>query len=260
MVNGKVEPPASELYLLVIKGQGFLDLGPKGFRITAPPGPASVHWDTLSRQADIRRLEKLPKGARPLDDKESKVYQEICTCACALAEKDLGAALDRLMKSDTKVDRLLGATAAGAIDDLPRVLAGLSDRKHADLRDHTILVLRSWIGRGSGQIEKLEDALRQAKYSPVQTKTLVRLLVGFSAEERRDPATYELLINYLKHSRLPMRELAHWHLVRLAPAGRNIPYDAAAPAADRQRAYAAWRTLIPEGKLPPPPEKSSTSK
>jgi hypothetical protein len=261
VVKGKVEPPASEVYLLMLKGQGFLDAGPKGYRITAPPGPAVVHWDTVGNELEVRRLEKLPEGVRPLDEKESKVFQEICRCASSLAGgKDIGAALDALLKSDTKADRLVGVTAAGAIDDLPRVLHALADPKHADLRDHTVLVLRSWVGRGPGQVEKLHDALRAAKYSEVQARTIIRLLFGFSAEERRDAATYDLLINYLKHSKLPVRELARWHLFRLTPLGREIPYDAAAPAAERQRAYDAWRARVPEGKLPPAPRAKPAPK
>jgi hypothetical protein len=261
VVKGKVEPPASEAYLLMLKGQGFLDVGPKGFRITAPPGPAVVHWESVGKELDVRRLEKLPEGVRPLDDKESKVFQGLCHCAGSLAdEKDRAAVLDKLLKSDTKLDRLFGVTSAGALDDLPRVLHALADPKHADLRDHTVLVLRSWIGRGPGQVEKLHDALRAAKYSEVQARTIIRLLFGFSGEERRDPATYDLLINYLKHSKLPVRELARWHLFRLTPLGREIPYDAAAPAAERQRAYDAWRARVPEGKLPPAPRAKTAPK
>ena len=60
------------------------------------------------------------------------------------------------------------------------------------------------------------------------------------------------MIALLKHSKLPVRELARWHLVRLAPAGKKIDFDAAAPEADRQKAYEQWRALIPEGQLPPP--------
>jgi hypothetical protein len=212
----------------------------------------------VSKEPEVRRLEKLPEGIRPLDDKEEKVYQEICHCASALGGgKEIGATLDLLLKSETKIDRLLGVTAAGATDDLPRVLHALADPKHADLRDHTVLVLRSWIGRGPGQVEKLHDALRAAKYSDVQAKTIIRLLFGFSAEERANAATYDLLIGYLKHSRLPVRELARWHLFRLTPLAREIPYDAAAPAAERQRAYDAWRARVPEGKLPPAPKAKS---
>ena len=54
---------------------------------------------------------------------------------------------------------------------------------------------------------------------------------------------------------LPVRELAHWHLDRLAPAGQKIAYDAAADEAARHKAAEQWRALIPPGQLPPPPKK-----
>jgi hypothetical protein len=258
MVKGKVEPPASELYLLVLKGHVFLDTGTKAFALTAPPGPALVRWDSIDKQPDIRRLEKLSDFIRPLEDKDSKKFKEICTTARRLAGKNLGKALDELLQSKDRGTRLLGVTAAGGVDDLPHVLAAFANPRYSDLRDHTILVLRNWMGRGPGQVEKLQAALLKAKYSPVQTRTILRLLFGFTSEERGDPGTYEMLIGFLKHSQLPVRELARWHLFRLVPEGRSIPYDAAAPAAERQRAFKAWRALVPEGKLPPEPKKSAT--
>ena len=46
--------------------------------------------------------------------------------------------------------------------------------------------------------------------------------------------------------------LAHWHLTRLAHAGRGIAYDPAADAAQRAAAIREWRVVIPEGGLPRP--------
>ena len=60
----------------------------------------------------------------------------------------------------------------------------------------------------------------------------------------------------LNNPHLAVRTLAHWHLVRLVPAGKEIPYDAAAPAEDRRAAFQRWRDLIPPGQLPPEPKKS----
>jgi hypothetical protein len=48
-----------------------------------------------------------------------------------------------------------------------------------------------------------------------------------------------------------VRELAWWHLYRLAPAGRSIRYDPAGPDAERDKAQAEWKKLIPSGQLPP---------
>ena len=64
------------------------------------------------------------------------------------------------------------------------------------------------------------------------------------------PSTYEALIRLLQHSKLAVRELAHWHLVRLAPAGKEIAYDPAATEEERDKAVKAWKELIPEGQLP----------
>jgi hypothetical protein len=48
----------------------------------------------------------------------------------------------------------------------------------------------------------------------------------------------------LNHPLLPLRELARWHLVRLAPAGKDIPFDAAAAEPERRQAMAAWHKVI----------------
>jgi hypothetical protein len=50
---------------------------------------------------------------------------------------------------------------------------------------------------------------------------------------------------------LAIRGLAHWHLYRLVPPGRKIGFDPLAVAAKRAPDVAAWRQLIPTGKLPP---------
>ena len=68
--------------------------------------------------------------------------------------------------------------------------------------------------------------------------------------DREAPETFETLIAYLKHRKQGVRELAHWHLVRLAPIGRKIPFDAGGTAEDREKAAAAWRELVPAGTLP----------
>ena len=63
--------------------------------------------------------------------------------------------------------------------------------------------------------------------------------------------TYELLIEYLKDDRPEVRQLAYWHLMRLSPEGRKIPYDPGGGVPQRQAAYGLWKKLLAEGKLPP---------
>ena len=73
-----------------------------------------------------------------------------------------------------------------------------------------------------------------------------------------DAATYQALIHYLAHDRAAVRELAAWHLYRLVPEGRKIAYDAAAAPAERARAQAAWRKLLPAGRVPAPRTQSKS--
>ena len=82
----------------------------------------------------------------------------------------------------------------------------------------------------------------------------MQLLRGFSESQVENPATYETLIEYLRHERLPIRELAYGHLRYLAPEGaKKIPYHPLSSSEDRERSYEQWKKLIPTGKLPPRP-------
>jgi len=120
--------------------------------------------------------------------------------------------------------------------------------------------LRHWMALqpdADGRLSVLVQSRQQ--FSPTEAATFLQLLHGFSTKERADPATYATLIAALQHARLPIRELASWNLYHLAPqAARKIAYDAAAGPVERERAQRQWRTLIPEGKLPPPEEKSGS--
>jgi hypothetical protein len=253
VVDEKTDIPTTDVLMLVVAGKAFLDTGKEGTAMQAPPGVARLHWDNILRQHSYQRLDKLPETVvKPLDDKETKAFQELSAAAGKLAQGDIGKGLDDLIGSANKVDRLTGVTLAGAADDLPRLFHVLMESKDAATRDHAVVVLRSWLGREPGQIKRLETTLlNRKKLTEVQVRNLVHLLVGFNEEERRDPDTYMVLLTHLGHKNQAVRTLAHWHLVRLAPAGKDIAFDAAAPEQQRQQAVERWHALIPEGKLPP---------
>ena len=164
------------------------------------------------------------------------------------------AAAADMVKGGDALERRVAVTALGAVDDLSRLLAALDDGKHQDVREQAILVLRSWMGRAPGQLKALRVAMLKHKYPLLQMKTTMHLLFGFDEHERQRPAIFELLINLLDHKSVGIRELAHWHLVRLAPAGRDIAFDAGAAETDRQQAVERWRQLIPAGAVPPRPK------
>lgn len=254
--DSKADEPSTEVLMLVLHGRALLDAGDQAVGLQAPPGLARVHWDNSTNRFAVQRLEKLPESLiKPFDDKEAKAFKDICLCTKKLGAEEVSAVIDELLKSENKTDRLVGITWAGAVDDLPRLMSGLADAKHSDSREHAVLVLRNWLGRSPEQVRALYDSLiKEKKASPAQAKNVVHLLLGFTDEERAQPATYQMLIELLNHSALPVRELAHWHLVRLAPAGKSIPFDAGAAAENRGQGVARWQALIPEGKLPPAPK------
>ena len=252
----KTDVPTSDLLLLVLQGQAFLDTGKEGMGMKAPPGVARLHWDNRLREHTFQRLDKLPGDlVKPLDDQETKVFQDISAGTAKLTKGDLGAGLDSLIKSDNKLDRQVGVTMAGAVDDLPRLFGVLMTSTDSATRDHAILVLRHWLGREPGQIKKLEAGLlERKKLTEVQVRNLVHLLLGFTKDERKSPDTFTVLLTYLDHKNQAVRALAYWHLARLAPAGKGIGFDAGASEEQRRQASERWHALIPDGQLPPHPK------
>ena len=103
------------------------------------------------------------------------------------------------------------------------------------------------VTRGGDSRESIEQQLIDAvdraalRHSPFDHIAMEQVL---------DPATYETLLAYLRHSKLPVRHLAVAQLREWVPAGRDIAYDPAGPEEERQKGYEAWKRLIPKGKIP----------
>src|SRR5262249_53961514 len=139
--------------------------------------------------------------------------------------------------------------------NLPLVVDALPD-KHAEVREATVEALRAWVGRGPGQDQALYEFLqKEKKFTKAQAEIAVQLLHNYDEADRERPETYELLIGYLRSERPAVRELAAWHLYRMAPAGKDIPFDPGASREELDKAYKAWKKLVPTGQLPPKPKK-----
>lgn len=250
----KLDDPVFHLFFIALAGEAFLRHGDKGIALQAPPGPAVLAWDSLVREPQVQRLEELPPEVIAMKEKDVKLMTEVNVWAATLAGESPAAALKEGAASKSALVRTAAVNAMGALDELPLLFTTLSSSPHADTRDQAVLALRHWLGRVPGQTARLDAGLKKAGLTEVQSRTLLHLLYGFSAEERQEPATYDVLLTSLKHSRPAVRQLAHWHLVRLAPDGKSIPFDALGSDAELQRSHDQWRSLIPAGKLPPPPK------
>jgi hypothetical protein len=253
----EVSPPSpnASLVLLVLKGSALVKVGGVSVGMGAPPGPALLEWDSLTGpRPQPQKLDKLPDWAEPeanLSERGQKVAAAVEKFRQARAA-NADAALDAFLRSADPVEQRVGLVTCGATDDLDRLGKSLAGAKTLEEWDFGITVLRHWLGRGPGQDQKLYEALQAGpRYTPAHARTVLQLLLGFDPEELKQPETFEVLIEYLRHDKPGIRNLAAWHLVRLVPQGKAIGYKPDGSAADHEKTYQEWKKLVPTGKLPP---------
>lgn len=257
------EVPTQVMMIYTVKGSADLKIGNEQFLMAAP---ASFRWDNVvGRDLKPTRGGRLPAWAtgKSGGPEAASLEAAVKKQQERLADTPVQTVLMEELKSSDPAARELAVSSAAAIDDLPILVDALSNSKFEDERRAAIHALRHWIGEATmagpkpvaGQDLKLFRFLvQQAKYTEREAESVLQLLHGFRDADRDRPETYELLIEYLRHSKLPIRELARWYLYRWVTAGRNIPYDPA-DEASVARAYKEWKKLIPDGQVPPQPKE-----
>ena len=253
----KDREPEIHLGLLILKGKVELQLKTEKHSLTAPAnGAAEFHLSSFGGFRGPVLLDKAPLWMKPGADKSKQTtawYKEVENLRRLLADKKaIDSVLADLLKNKDPLRRANGVLNAGALGDVGLVLAGLKDNK-ADVRRAAILALIHGCNRSQKADHAWYQALLDNKYPAGQAEIVMELLHGFSAKDLQTPETYESLISYLQHKNMGIRELAAWRLYALVPQGKDIVYDADSTAEERARAQAAWRKLVPEGKLPPRP-------
>lgn len=258
--------PARTLALIALKGQVAVKVGGTQHTLSAPPGPAYFHWDSVNgAERGPRSYRELPAWADPdakATPRAKAVRAAIDKYQTAAKDREPRTALyDLLAAAEKERDRDQAKALAefavfglAALNDIDRVMQALDDPKQADARRFAIAALRHWIGDATGRDRSLHQFLiDQLGYSKAQATTVLQLLHrAFAAD---DPDTYEILIAYLRHDKLAVRELAWSNLSRLMPEGVSAPYDPAGSEAERAKGVAAWKALIPSGSLPRRPKK-----
>jgi hypothetical protein len=264
---GPKDVPPAEMLFLALRGQVHLAFEGTHYRLGAPPGPSVILWDdAFGMDKQPQHLDKLPPWATragqhrtPEEQAQYKAAREHFLRVAA--DQGADAALDALLNSDQPIDRRVGVIAAGALDRLPKLAAFFRQAKHPDLLDTAILVFRHWLGRGPGQDQKMYHALiEKGGFSKLEAESMMQLLHGFGEEDQAEPETYDLLITELNDSRLAIRALAYWNLVRLVPEGKKIEYSPLADKEDRKRAQDEWRKLVPPGTVPAAHRPHTTGK
>lgn len=254
------EQPAEAIAILCLHGSVEVRGPTQQFSLKAPPGPALLLGEGVS---DIvvapQHLDKLPAWAstEPVTEEGKQLQAALAKLRSLFRTKSPPEAAEEMARSSVEAERRIGINTLAAMDELARLALVMSTTKYLDVWDRGILALRHWIGRAPGQDQKLFRALQEkGNYSAGEAEIVLNLLHSFSDEDLNRPETYEALLDYLESERLPIRGLAHWHLSRLVPQGKQFGFNPLAPKAERDQAVQQWRRLIPAGKLPPRPEKS----
>ena len=259
---GVTDSPTQDVVLLVLRGSVQLKARGQEFALNAPPGPAYFHWDSVAGDdpAPQRRdgppswLDKETLNT-PAAKAASLVWSLVVDrCRASKHPEEAVKSLIReaeKLKDPQKASILRAALITlGALDLLDNLTEALGNSSQ-EMRDEAVVVLRHWIGRGPGQDQKLYEFLqKRMEYSTAHAGIALQLLHSYGTDDLKRPETYETLIAYLGHPRSSIRELAIWHLRRLVPAGKAIPYDPTGSAEARERAQAAWKKLLPPGRLP----------
>lgn len=248
--------PTTNLELIVLHGQAVLKAGTTQFTLSPPPGPALFHWDSVAgAEVSPRRVDKLPDWAAPMqqpDPHHRAVLQAMTKFRERVGASSAEQAITDAVKSNDELERRIGLNMLGATDRLEPLLDAIGDAKQADVRENGLRALRHFMSRSPEHEQKVNQALiDHRKLSKAHAQTVTELLHSPSAEDRAKPETYETLIALLRHPRLAVRELARFHLYRLAPEeGKDIPFDAADSKEQQEAAYKKWKEKIPDGKLP----------
>jgi hypothetical protein len=249
----KAPAPVATVVLLVLSGSAAVESGGTTVAVKAPPGPAELRWSSLAgARLQPQRLDKLPDWADPTSvTDDGRKAAAACEKFRAARAADPAKAFDAFLASADVAEQRVALVTLGGLDDLDRLGQTLAAAKTLEQWDFGVTVLRHWLGRARGHDQRLYEVLVAGRaFTPAQAQTVVQLLFGFTPAEAAEPETYEVLIDYLAHEKPAIRNLAAWHLVRLAPAGKAIPFKPAATAAEAEECRAAWKKLVPAGTVP----------
>jgi hypothetical protein len=251
--------PFTHVFLLLRSGKGRLSVGTEQYSLRKL---TFYQWTNAGGIQGPLPLKEVPPFLKPLKDRPAEANEArrgAEQLRKLLTEGSVADGLRKALRAKEAGTRRAAVAAAAGFDDAAALLDALADGRHAETRSAAVVSLRHWLGQKAEHAGELYQALVERGYKTAQAETVLHLLHSFSPLDRSRPETYDTLIAYLQHDKLPIRELAAWQLEHMVPQGRKIGYDAAAPVAQRARAIAAWRRLIPEGQLPPLEKKAGGS-
>jgi hypothetical protein len=145
---------------------------------------------------------------------------------------------------DQKDVRRLSLRALRAVGDLSYITPDLNKPEDPTSRREAIRVLRSALAQGPDSVKAVAEQLKR-DFGPQDGAAIEKLLIGYTAKEARDEATYKALVSKLSAPDVGIRELALDNLRALT--GRDdLQYD---PDKFEGPGLSAWRSLLDTHEL-----------
>jgi hypothetical protein len=175
--------PAADLLLLVRKGRVELRHGTHHHSLSAPPGPALIHWDNSGDRPEApQKLDTLPEWASEkfTSERAQQIEKALEAFRRAAVKSSPRQALRDFVASDDADKRSVAIITMGAMDDLEGLGEVLTATRYRDAWDRAVVVLRHWLGRGPGQDQFLYRYLIEKRdIKPAQAATILQLLHSF---------------------------------------------------------------------------------
>jgi hypothetical protein len=211
-------------------------------------GPSWFPLTPVDRRAMVESGERSPLLAVPewLDASSSRISSTQRRYASRFQkeideEQPLQDSIPSIVKSKIPgISELAVKTmvTAGMHNHLVQVM---SEAEFLEARNAAIGGLRRWLPAAPENRETLRAAL-QRHFPPDQVDTLYRLLWGYGEDDARNPATSQLLVNWLGHDNQVIRQLAFQHVYRLT--GQRYDYRPINPANQRKVAVDRWHAHL----------------
>lgn len=141
----------------------------------------------------------------------------------------------------------LAVKALGLVGSYESLVQALARTEHEESRRAAIGGIRYWLAESPANGDLLSSALEK-NFQPENVETVYRLLWGYGETDAQDPDVSQQLVGWLQHAHIAVRELAIFHIERLA--GRRYDYRPNLPPAQRRAAVERWATHVQkEGAL-----------
>jgi hypothetical protein len=219
-----------------VSGPGAVSVAADGKRTALPPQPTPA-WVTETA---------LP----PFDQKVGEQFLQYFR-----PDRPIVSSLVEASEDDKRDVCRLAIGALKAVGDISYIVPLLNRRGNPTAptaRRAAISVLRAYLAEGADAVKALRQQL-QRDLGNEQAAIVEKLLVGYTAKEGVEEATYSKLVQYLgttDQEEVGVRELALDNLQQLT--GRDdLGYDPENPTANGGKGLKAWRDLLRDHELKP---------